>query len=126
MKKLLLLLALAAMPIAYAEQRQNVLPPPGTQAVPTQFTMYCTRDTAGMFHFLEHQYGEIIRAILTKSSGEVDIYLTVDSGEDGTFSLVGVKDRNACLLFSGGPVLWSDNRPANRSDRHKDVLGDEL
>ncbi len=125
MKKILLLLALA-MPIAHAEQRQNVLPPPGTQAVPAQFMLYCSRDSAGMFHFFEHQYGEVIRAILTKTRGGVDIYLTVDSGEDGTFSLIGVKDNTACLIFSGGPVLWSDDRPANRSDRHEDVLGDEL
>ena len=102
------------------------MPPPGTQSVPAQFMLYCSRDTVGMFHFLEHQYGEVIRAILTKSRGEVDIYLTVDSGEDGTFSLIGVKDNTACLIFSGGPVLWSDDRPANRSDRHEDVLGDEL
>ena len=114
------------MGFAHAEQRQNVLPPPGTQAVPAQFMLYCSRDSAGMFHFLEHQYGEIIRAILTKTSSGVDIYLTVDSGEDGTFSLIGVKDNTACLIFSGGPVLWSDDRPANRSDRHEDVLGDEL
>ena len=114
------------IPLAYAEQRQNVPPPPGTQVVPAQVMLYCSHDTAGMFRFFEHQYGEVIRAILTKSKGGVDIYLTVDSGEDGTFSLVGVKDDTACLLFSGGPVLWSDNRPANRSDRHKDVLGDEL
>ncbi len=111
---------------AFAEQRQNVLPPPGTQAVPTQFMLHCSRDSAGMFHFLEHQYGEVIRAVLTKSRGDVDIYLTVDSGEDGTYTLVGVKDDTACLIFSGGPVLWSDDRPANRSDRHEDVLGDEL
>ena len=111
---------------AFAEQRQNVMPPPGTQSVPAQFMLYCSRDSAGMFHFLEHQYGEIIRAILTKTSSGVDIYLTVDSGEDGTFSLIGVKDNTACLIFSGGPVLWSDDRPANRSDRHEDVLGDEL
>ena len=109
-----------------AEQRQNVMPPPGTQSVPAQFMLYCSRDSAGMFHFLEHQYGEVIRAILTKSRGEVDIYLTVDSGEDGTFSLVGVKDNTACLIFSGGPVLWSDDRPANRSDRRKDIIGNEL
>ena len=114
------------MGVAHAEQRQNVLPPPGTQAVPTQFMLHCSRDSAGMFHFLEHQYGEVIRAVLTKSRGDVDIYLTVDSGEDGTYTLVGVKDDTACLIFSGGPVLWSDDRPANRSDRHEDVLGDEL
>ena len=124
MKTLILLMLL--IPLAYAEQRQNVPPPPGTQVVPAQVMLYCSHDTAGMFRFFEHQYGEVIRAILTKSKGGVDIYLTVDSGEDGTFSLVGVKDDTACLLFSGGPVLWSDNRPANRSDRHKDVLGDEL
>ena len=53
---------------AFAEQRQNVLPPPGTQAVPTQFMLHCSRDSAGMFHFLEHQYGEVIRAVLTKHS----------------------------------------------------------
>ena len=111
---------------AHAEQRQNVIPPPGTQSVPAQFMLYCSRDSAGMFHFLEHQYGEVIRAILTKTRGGVDIYLTVDGGEDGTFSLVGVKDETACLLFSGGPVLWSDNRPANRSDRRKDIIGNEL
>ena len=111
---------------AFAEQRQNVMPPPGTQSVPAQFMLYCSRDTVGMFHFLEHQYGEVIRAILTKSRGAVDIYLTVDSGEDGTFSLVGVKDNTACLIFSGGPVLWSDDRPANRSDRRKDIIGNEL
>jgi hypothetical protein len=109
-----------------AEQRQNVMPPPGTQSVPAQFMLYCSRDSAGMFRFLEHQYGEVIRAILTKSRGAVDIYLTVDSGEDGTFSLVGVKDNTACLIFSGGPVLWSDDRPANRSDRRKDIIGNEL
>ncbi len=109
-----------------AEQRQNIMPPPGTQSVPAQFMLYCSRDSAGMFHFLEHQYGEVIRAILTKSRGAVDIYLTVDSGEDGTFSLIGVKDNTACLIFSGGPVLWSDDRPANRSDRRKDIIGNEL
>ena len=109
-----------------AEQRQNIMPPPGTQSVPAQFMLYCSRDSAGMFHFLEHQYGEVIRAILTKTSSGVDIYLTVDSGEDGTFSLIGVKDNTACLIFSGGPVLWSDDRPANRSDRHEDVPGEEL
>jgi hypothetical protein len=109
-----------------AEQRQNVMPPPGTQSVPAQFMLYCSRDSAGMFRFLEHQYGEVIRAILTKSRGAVDIYLTVDSGEDGTFSLVGVKDNTACLIFSGGPVLWSDDRPANRLDRRKDIIGNEL
>jgi len=109
-----------------AEQRQNVMPPPGTQSVPAQFMLHCSRDSAGMFHFLEHQYGEVIRAILTKSRGAVDIYLTVDSGEDGTFSLVGVKDNTACLIFSGGPVLWSDDRPANRLDRRKDIIGNEL
>ena len=124
--KTLTLLLMLLIPLAYAEQRQNVPPPPGTQVVPAQVMLYCSHDTAGMFRFFEHQYGEVIRAILTKSKGGVDIYLTVDSGEDGTFSLVGVKDDTACLLFSGGPVLWSDNRPANRSDRHKDVLGDEL
>ena len=109
-----------------AEQRQNIMPPPGTQSVPAQFMLYCSRDSAGMFHFLEHQYGEVIRAILTKTSSGVDIYLTVDSGEDGTFSLIGVKDNTACLIFSGGPVLWSDDRPANRSDRRKDIIGNEL
>ena len=109
-----------------AEQRQNVMPPPGTQSVPAQFMLYCSRDSAGMFRFLEHQYGEVIRAILTKSRGAVDIYLTVDSGEDGTFSLIGVKDNTACLIFSGGPVLWSDDRPANRLDRRKDIIGNEL
>ena len=114
------------MGVAHAEQRQNVMPPPGTQSVPAQFMLYCSRDSAGMFHFLEHQYGEIIRAILTKTSSGVDIYLTIDSGEDGTFSLIGVKDNTACLIFSGGPVLWSDDRPANRLDRHEDTLGDEL
>jgi len=127
MKKLLTGIAIAiAMPVAHAEQRQNVMPPPGTQSVPAQFMLYCSRDSAGMFHFFEHQYGEVIRAILTKTRNGVDIYLTVDSGEDGTFSLIGVKDNTACLIFSGGPVLWSDDRPANRSDRHEDVLGDEL
>ena len=65
------------MGTAHAEQRQDVLPPPGTQSVPAQFMLYCSRDSAGMFHFLEHQYGEVIRAILTKSRGAVDIYLTV-------------------------------------------------
>ena len=109
-----------------AEQRQNVMPPPGTQSVPAQFMLHCSRDSAGMFHFLEHQYGEVIRAVLTKSRGDVDIYLTVDSGEDGTYTLVGVKDDTACLIFSGGPVLWSDDRPANRSDRRKDIIGNEL
>ena len=127
MKRFLIALTAALMVFtAHAEQRQNVLPPPGTQTVPAQFMLYCSRDTVGMFHFLEHQYGEVIRAILTKSRGAVDIYLTVDSGEDGTFSLIGVKDNTACLIFSGGPVLWSDDRPANRLDRHEDVLGDEL
>jgi hypothetical protein len=126
-KKFLTGIAIAiAMPIAHAEQRQNVLPPPGTQAVPAQFMLHCSRDSAGMFHFLEHQYGEVIRAILTKTRSGVDIYLTVDSGEDGTFSLIGVKDNTACLIFSGGPVLWSDDRPANRSDRRKDIIGNEL
>ena len=125
MKKLIFSIILF-MGVAHAEQRQNVLPPPGTQAVPAQFMLYCSRDSAGMFHFFEHQYGEVIRAILTKTRSGVDIYLTVDSGEDGTFSLIGVKDNTACLIFSGGPVLWSDDRPANRSDRHEDVLGDEL
>ena len=126
------LLTILTLPIiflmgtAHAEQRQNVMPPPGTQPVPAQFMLYCSRDTVGMFHFLEHQYGEVIRAILTKSRGAVDIYLTVDSGEDGTFSLIGVKDNTACLIFSGGPVLWSDDRPANRSDRRKDTIGNEL
>ena len=124
--KTLILFLMLLIPLAYAEQRQNVPPPPGTQVVPAQVMLYCSHDTAGMFRFFEHQYGEVIRAILTKSKGGVDIYLTVDSGEDGTFSLVGVKDDTACLLFSGGPVLWSDDRPANRSDRHEDVLGDEL
>ena len=109
-----------------AEQRQNVMPPPGTQPVPAQFMLYCSRDSAGMFHFFEHQYGEVIRAILTKTRSGVDIYLTVDSGEDGTFSLIGVKDNTACLIFSGGPVLWSDDRPANRLDRRKDIIGNEL
>ena len=127
MKKFLTGIAIAiAMPIAHAEQRQNVLPPPGTQSVPAQFMLHCSRDSAGMFHFLEHQYGEVIRAVLTKSRGDVDIYLTVDSGEDGTYTLVGVKDDTACLIFSGGPVLWSDDRPANRSDRRKDIIGNEL
>jgi len=126
-KRFLIALTAALMVFtAHAEQRQNVLPPPGTQTVPAQFMLYCSRDTVGMFHFLEHQYGEVIRAILTKSRGAVDIYLTVDSGEDGTFSLVGVKDNTACLIFSGGPVLWSDDRPANRSDRRKDIIGNEL
>ena len=125
MKTLIIALTLLVAP-AFAEQRQNVMPPPGTQSVPAQFMLYCSRDSAGMFHFLEHQYGEVIRAILTKSRGAVDIYLTVDSGEDGTFSLIGVKDNTACLIFSGGPVLWSDNRPANRLDRHEDVPGEEL
>jgi len=111
---------------SHAEQRRNILPPPGTQPVPTQFMLYCTRDSAGMFHFLEHQYGEVIRAVLTKSRGEVDIYLTVDSGEDGTYTLVGVKDDTACILFSGGPVLWSDDRPANRSGRHEDIPGEDI
>ena len=125
MKKLIFSIILF-MGVAHAEQRQNVMPPPGTQSVPAQFMLYCSRDTVGMFHFLEHQYGEVIRAILTKSRGAVDIYLTVDSGEDGTFSLVGVKDNTACLIFSGGPVLWSDDRPANRLDRRKDIIGNEL
>ena len=125
MKTLIIALTLLVAP-AFAEQRQNVMPPPGTQSVPAQFMLYCSRDSAGMFHFLEHQYGEVIRAILTKSRGAVDIYLTVDSGEDGTFSLIGVKDNTACLIFSGGPVLWSDDRPANRSDRRKDIIGNEL
>ena len=120
------LLSLLFVVPAFAEQRQNVMPPPGTQSVPAQFMLYCSRDTVGMFHFLEHQYGEVIRAILTKSRGEVDIYLTVDSGEDGTYTLVGVKDDTACLIFSGGPVLWSDDRPANRLDRRKDIIGNEL
>ena len=124
MKSLMLFIALTMS--AFAEQRQNVMPPPGTQSVPAQFMLYCSRDSAGMFHFLEHQYGEVIRAILTKSRGAVDIYLTVDSGEDGTYTLVGVKDDTACLIFSGGPVLWSDDRPANRSDRRKDIIGNEL
>ena len=121
-----LLLSLLLIAPAFAEQRQNVMPPPGTQSVPAQFMLYCSRDSAGMFHFLEHQYGEVIRAVLTKSRGDVDIYLTVDSGEDGTYTLVGVKDDTACLIFSGGPVLWSDDRPANRSDRRKDIIGNEL
>jgi len=125
MKTLIIALTLLVAP-AFAEQRQNVMPPPGTQSVPAQFMLYCSRDSAGMFHFLEHQYGEVIRAILTKSRGAVDIYLTVDSGEDGTFSLIGVKDNTACLIFSGGPVLWSDDRPANRLDRRKDIIGNEL
>jgi len=125
MRTLIIALTLLVAP-AFAEQRQNVMPPPGTQSVPAQFMLYCSRDSAGMFHFLEHQYGEVIRAILTKSRGAVDIYLTVDSGEDGTFSLIGVKDNTACLIFSGGPVLWSDDRPANRLDRRKDIIGNEL
>lgn len=103
---------------AHAETNPNAAPPDGVRTEMVPFRLFCVPDIGVLLKHLEVQYGEVVRAVLT-NQGSSMVYLTVDSGPNGTFSLVGVKaiDGKACLFMSGGPVEFFDDREPDRTGK---------
>jgi len=118
LKSIVIGAALAAFfTTAYAEVNQHARPPSDftTEVVP--FRLFCISDLGVMLQHLEVEYGEVVRAILNNGNGNT-LYLTADSGPEGTFTLIGVnQDGKTCLFMSGGIAEFFGDRKPDRTGK---------